>query len=141
MLFIINPENYKGSIENTMPDVPPKMVPHTYVHYSDETFQQYNERHGGGLIALGWEEYYEKYYKPHLNNLCTPFVETTEERFWDGLECLPPKRWTNFDGGEYFFVGECFTDTLYTCYVRKGDKYYTALRDIYTSHENLIELL
>jgi hypothetical protein len=139
-LYIINPETFSGTVLNTMPIAPPKMIPHTYVHDTDLTFQQYKDQHGGKLIALDWDTFYAEYYAPHLKGLCKPFSETTEEQYWDGLECLPPKRWTKFDGGEFFFVGECYTASLYTCYVRKGDKYYTALRDIYTDTNDLINL-
>lgn len=146
-LYIIDPNNFKGTILNTMPFVETgsrngkDILNRTYVHYSDGvTFEEYNRRHGGNLIALTWEQFEKEFYNPHLKSLCSPFVETTEERFWDGLECLPPKRWTRFDGGEYFFVGECYTADLYTCYVRKGEKYYTALRSINTEGDELINL-
>lgn len=145
-LYILNPNNFTGIVLNTMPyvDVNARngkdILNHTYVHNNGGTFEEYNKHHGGVLVALTWEEFEEQYYKPHLNNLCEPFKETTEERFWYGLECLPPKRWTQFDGGEFFFVGECYTANLYTCYVRKGDRHFTALRPITTSSDDIINL-
>jgi hypothetical protein len=146
-LYIIDPNNFKGTVLNTMPFVDTKtrhgadILQHTHVDYNGGTFAEYNAKHGGNLVALTWDEFEEQYYKPHLKSLQGPWEVTTEERFWDGLECLPPKKWTQFPGGEYFFVGECYTADLYTCYVRKGDEYYTALRSIHTSPEDLINLV
>lgn len=148
-LYIVHADKVKfnGTVVNTMPFVH-KDIKHgadllqsTYVHYTDgETFAEYNKKHGGDLVALTWDEFYEQYYKPHLNGLQGEFTETTEERFNYGLECLPPKRWTREHGQEFFFVGECYTADLYTCFVRKGDKYYTALRSIHTKAEDLFAL-
>lgn len=147
MLYIINPANFDGQVLNTMPFVEKgakhgqDILKSTYVHFKDETFEQYNKSHGGGLLALTWEEFNTGYYAPYLKTLQKSFVESSEEQFMDGLECLPPKRWTRFEGGEFFFVGECYTANLYTCFVRKGEKYYTALRAINTTAENLINLV
>ncbi len=142
-LYIIDTAKpYNGSIENSMPFVPKNDINATKVHCSDLTFEQYNKQHGGTLSALDFETFYKDYYKPHINGLQEPFVETTEERFEDGLNCLPPRRWTRFPERniEYFFVGECETDNIYRCYVKKGDKYYSALRSIETPTEHLFNL-
>jgi len=147
-LFIINPETFKGTIINTMPYVNVEsrngkdILNHTYVHYTGETFKDYNAKHENKLIAITWDKFESDYYRPFLNSLCTPFKETTKDDFWDGLECLPPKRWTqNKDNDcEFFFVGECTTADLYTCFVRKGEKYFVALRSIYTKNEDLFNL-
>jgi len=140
-LYIIDPANFSGQIVNSMTSL--EGVPQ-YVDYMDKptTFDEYKQQKGNeNLIALDWETFDKEYYTPFLKSLCTPFEETTEEKFWYGLECVPPKRWTQFKGGQFFFVGECYTDNLYRCYVRKGDKYYTALRPISTSENDLINLI
>lgn len=146
-LYILDTSKpFDGSVQNTMPFVDRDakngmdILRSTYVDYSDMTFAEYNKSHGGNLEALTWDELYSQYYEPYYKSLQGEFLETTEEMFWDGLECLPPKRWTRFTDGEFFFVGECFTDDLYSCYVRKGEKYYNALRSIKTKPEDLIEL-
>jgi hypothetical protein len=139
-LYIIDPSNFKGQIVNTMSST--DKVPQ-FVDYMDKptTFEEYKQKKGNqNLIALTWEDFSKNYYIPYLNSLCEPFTETTEERFMDALECVPPKRWTKFEGGQFFFVGECYTADLYTCFVKKGNKYYTALRSITESAENLIQL-
>lgn len=139
-LYIVDTANYRGSIENTMDVVPQDQINDTEVHYSGGTFAEYNESKGGTLAALDWDTFYKDYYKPHLDSIQGPFTETTEERFNDGLECVPPKRWTHSGKNQFFFVGECFTDNLYTCYVYVGGKYYTALRSILTSAEDILNL-
>ena len=140
-LYILDPNNYKGFAENTMSIEAGADINTSKVHYCDMTFEQYNQSKGGNLIALTWGEFYMKYHKPHLDSMCGSFEETTKDAFWEGLECVPPKKWTNFEDGEFFFVGECYTADLYRCYVRKGEKYYTALRSIYTDGNDLINLV
>lgn len=140
-------EKFKGTVLNTMPFVEKgaknstDILNATFVHYTDNiTFEQYNQANGGDLVALTWGEFEKDYYSPHLKSLQEDFNETTKERFWDGLECLPPKRWTREAGREFFFIGECYTATLYRAFVRIGEKYYTALRDIRATKEDLFEL-
>lgn len=138
-LYIIDPTNFNGQIVNSMSSYDEPL----YVDYMSEptTFEEYKiKKNNPNLIALSWEEFEEKYYTPYLNSLQEPFKETTEERFWDALECLPPAKWTQFSGGEFFFLGECYTANLYRCFVRIGNKYYTALRSIRTHKEDLINL-
>jgi hypothetical protein len=139
VLYIIDPTNFRGTILNTMSSYDEPL----YVDYMSEptTFEEYKiQENNPNLVALTWEEFDEKYYAPHLKSRQGPFEKTTKERFWDALECLPPARWTQFPGGEFFFLGECTTANLYDCYVRIGEKYYTALRSIRTPKEDLINL-
>lgn len=137
-LYIIDPKNYNGLIINTCRTEVP-----FYVDYMDKptTLEDYKQMLGNdNLIALDWDTYYEEYYSMYLQSLQKPFVEITKEDWWDALECLPPMRWTRFDGGEYFFISEATTASLHSCYVRKGDRYYTALRDIYAEEKDLITI-
>lgn len=138
-LYIIDPNNYKGQIINTMTSI--DGTPE-YVDYMKEatTFEQYKKLKGNDdLVALEWEVFEKEYRIPYLNSLCKPFKECTEAYFWNALECVPPKRWTQNKAldTEFFFLGECTTDDLYDCYVRKGEKYYSALRSISTPADEL----
>lgn len=137
-LYIIDPTNFNGRIINTM-------RPSGYVDYMNTptTFDQYKEQKGNeSLIALTWEEFDAKYYTPYLDSLCGKFKRTTKALYWDALECLPPKRWTFKEdrSEEFFFIGECTTANLYSCYVRKGKKYFTALRPITAKIEDIFAL-
>jgi len=80
------------------------------------------------------------YLSQHLKSIQKPFAETTEDRYWNALEAVPPKRFTRDGANEFFFLGECETFNLYSCYVKKGDKYYSALRSIETPTEHLFNL-
>ena len=113
-----------------------------YVDYMEKptTFEEYNQQNGGCLVALDWDTFEAQYYNPYLMGLCGNFIECTEDEYYNALECLPPKRWTRLKNGEFFFMGECYTANLYSCYVSKGGKYYTALRSINTDSEDLINL-
>jgi hypothetical protein len=68
------------------------------------------------------------------------FQETTEEKFLEALNCLPPLRWTRSKNIEFFFMGEPYSDNIYICYVRKQSKYFSALIPITTPTVNLINL-
>lgn len=110
-LYIVDADkaNFKGNVINTMPfvDINSKhgkdILNSTYVHYHDLTFAQYNEKHGGNLVALTWEGFERDFYSPYMKSLQCEFKETNEERFMDALECVPPKRWTREGQYEFFF--------------------------------------
>lgn len=127
-LYIIDPTNFKGHVENTMPLVNADEINNTVVHYSkDVTFEEYNKQHNGKLIALPWDEFNEKYYQPYLQSLQKPFVEITEERYYDLLECLPPQGWRDLNNEwNVFYIMEAYTANLHTHVVknRKTKKYH-----------------
>ena len=142
-LYIVkqNPADYKGYPFSTISGQDEKPVNDRYVDYSDgKTFAQYNETHGGDLVAIEWEEMELKYHGPHLKSLQKPFREITKERYWDMLECLPPVRWTRSPAREFFFISEAFTDNLHSVFVRIGKKYYEALRPINTDAGEIFNL-
>lgn len=139
-LFIINEtEVFNGQCLNTMPLVPQDKVNETKVHYSDLTFVEYNKSKGNTLKALTWEEY-SKLNIPYLISLQKPFKETTEEHFNDALNCLPPLRWTRAGYSQFFFISECYTANLYSCFVKKDNKYFCALRAINTPVDDILNL-
>lgn len=141
-LYIIDPLNFKGQIVNTMTSAQGTPM---FVDYMDEptTIEEYRiKKNNPRLIAIDWEEFEKKYYRPYLNSLCKEFQPETEEQYWDALECLPPKRWTTSeDEKEFFFVGECTTADLYSCHVKVGESYYTALRPIGSKADDLFNML
>ena len=134
-LYIIDPNNFKGQIVSSI-------TKHPYVDYTGgTTFEDYKkEENNEDLVALPWEDFRKDYYEPYLCGLQGEFKEVSEEAYWEALECLPPKRWTRYGKDEFFFMGECYTADLYSCYVRKGEKYYNALRSIHTKEEDLLNL-
>ena len=159
-------EPFTGSILNTMSN--------GFVHYTGESqtkkytdekgclvhetsylnplnFEQYNEKHGGNL-KVATEKEIEIIIDNFNNSLIDDFKEITEEKFYDLLECLPPKRWHTHEKVEIFFICEAYTADLHTCCVSYKGKHFSALRSIreesqsiatavIKSFENLNELL
>lgn len=124
VLYIFDPTNYKGSIENCLTRWEDGTET---IHYMDKgmTFDQYKAIKGNeNLIALEWEEFNDKYRKPHLDNIVHNWAEISEERFYDMFECLPP---IMISGRPLaFFMGECYTENIYTfCAEHKG-KFYSS---------------
>jgi hypothetical protein len=136
--FLIAKEEFKGTAQaNAYSDGGEWLVNCSgYLHNNngkDLTIAEYSAIKNEQYEVLTWEEMEVKYMTPYLKSLQGPFVECTKEVYWDALECLPPLRWTRSAGNpEFFFLGECFTYNLYSCFVSWKGKYYSALRDINT---------
>lgn len=147
ILYIVDTKKeYRGKVENTMPK--PTENKHyeeelkiTPVHYVNEHFEDYNTKKGGGLVALDFDTFYNKYEKPYIQSLQKPFEEISEESYWERLECLPPMRWTYDEktGVSFFFISEAYTSHLHSCIVKYKGKYYEALRSRFDSAEKLVE--
>lgn len=76
--------------------------------------------------VVTWEEF-EKLQREFYTN--RPLEETTEEQFFDSLNCLPPFQWCTFNGVEMFCMSEMYTGTYTTQYARIGKKFYTKMVD------------
>ena len=70
-------------------------------------------------------------------NQCNDWKEITEEEYERALNVLPPKKWKL--GG--FYIGECYSGSLYGFYQKWGEKYYTSLQSIYTDRNEILENL
>jgi len=77
--------------------------------------------------VMTWNEYEKMQRDFYLNR---PLEETTEERFDDMLNVLPPMKWCTIDGVEMFCMSEMYTGTYTNQYARHNGKYYTKLVDI-----------
>jgi hypothetical protein len=147
-------EPFNGIIENTMHNgtvgYTGEETRRTYINENGSkvteilfenqlNFDEYNELKGGNCKIATEEEISRLFFEYEENSILTSFTETTEERYNDGLECLPPKRWHKFKGLEIFFVGECYTSNIYRCYIFFPDtkKYYSAFRRISETSEEL----
>ncbi len=65
-----------------------------------------------------------------------PFEEITQERYYDLMDCVPPKRMCR----NGFFVGEAYSGTLHDLCFRLGKRYFKGLRPI-TLSDNKIDCL
>ena len=75
--------------------------------------------------------------------------ETTEENFFEKLNCLPPEDWTHsYSSSESFRMCEAMTNNLYSYYIRVSDgypvkqRYFSTIADRFkTDHQKLVQLV
>ena len=141
-LFIIDQsKEFSGYALST---ITPQNMPlsETLVDYTGLTFDEYNQQHGGNLVAMDWDTFHKTYMKPYLQSLCKPFEEITEEEYYYKLNVLPPSKWRDIsERFNVFFICEAWTADLHSCVIkdRLTGKYYTALRSIHSTNQQLIE--
>jgi hypothetical protein len=143
-LFILDPNNYKGNVLNTMPHVNQEEIASTKVHYSKLSFSQYNEQYGNKLIAIDFDTYYRDFYAPHLASLQGSWSLITEEASYSMLECLPPSKWHNINKRfNVFHISEAITANLYSFCVtdRLANLYWTATRSSNITDEAILDQL
>lgn len=126
-LYVIDTHHFEGFIHTMLEDGKHSL------YSGNKTLRQLrkaeNNKHLKAVTAKQLHQWLQKYYQ----SLCKPFEEITEDQYYDWLGCVPPKRHHN----GRFFVGECYTGTLYQFCFRLGDKYYTALRSIRLTDDEL----
>lgn len=128
--FIIDPNNYRGNCIDIM-DLAGK------ISCSNLSFDDFNQSRGGQLLALSWDEYSTNWRKPFEEILQNDWKETTEEKYYEMFEVLPPLKYRLLNGFDTFFCAEAETGTLHQMFVSKDGKFWTALRDIHRTCERL----
>ena len=132
---------FDGSVFNTMEVNAGDPIEAGRVHLAGGLWPDYNGKHGNNLKAVTEKEL-EQLLDKYLADLQGDFKEVTKEQYLDALECLPPKRWTNYGkNNDFFFLGECYTYNLYSLYANHNGKYYTALRAINLTTDQIINQL
>ena len=137
-LYLINLDKpFKGYCDATVT----KETGH--VHYTGKTLPEYlKEESIKNYHLLEWDDFYELYYKKHLNSLQGDFREISAEQYDDWLNCLPPMRWGNIARGvNMFFIMEAYTADLHECVLKIGNKHYSALRSKFIKGEEIINQL
>ena len=123
--LVVDKNNYRGHVQTILYD---GVCP-----YTNKTADEY--------IAEGYtvmtDDEYNKFYQEYERSLCNDWSEVTEEKYWDALEVLPPKKW--YDGG--FYMGECYMGTLYSFYQKWNGKYYTSLQSICKPRNEILDNL
>ena len=149
-LYIYDPNKFDGHILNSMPfvDVTAKngidILNSTYVHYTGDTFKEYNKKHGGNLVAQTWDEFCLVLEAYETKKYIKPFKEITEGVYYDGLECLPPCKWHDLNERfNSFYISEATTSHYHSFYIkdRKTGKYYSATRSKFIKDSELISEL
>lgn len=69
------------------------------------------------------------------------WIEITDDQWYEALEVLPPMKWSNVSGFEFFFCSEALTSNIHACYCSVDDKYFTATKRTTTSYKSMIDEL
>ena len=102
------------------------------VAYSDgQTFEDYNKKHEGRMKLITTEEL-DQLITSHEKSLMGNWAEIKESDYYDQYECLPP-----IYRGQFWFSMEPTTGSLHQCYIKTKDKFYTSLRNVYTTSSEL----
>lgn len=125
--YVVNPFRFTGAVITSMSDG----IHNDYD--KEETLDVLRKRHKDPwLVTVTIEEIHAMINK-YQASLQTPFEEITEHRYWDLLGCVPPKRQRSGS----FFVGEAYYGSIYRFCFELDGKYYSALRDIRLTDEEL----
>lgn len=125
--YVVTPFRFTGAVITSMSDG----IHNDYD--KGETLDMLRERYKNPwLITVTVEEIHAMIIK-YQTSLQTPFEEITEHRYWDLLGCVPPKRQRSGS----FFVGEAYYGSIYRFCFELDGKYYSALRDIRLTDEEL----
>lgn len=126
MKYIIDSRYYDGACITSMRD-------DVHSDYGGDTLEELCKRYDNPyLVAVSPQRIYHLEMR-YERALMQPFSEITEERYWDLLECVPPKR----QHRDWYFVGECHSGTLHALCFRLGDRYFTGLRSLSLSDNDI----
>ena len=126
MLLVIDSCYFDSVIVTSMRD-------DVHSDYGGETLEQLRDRYDNPFLITVTPDRIALLLKRYDNALSQPFEEISEERYYDLLGCVPPKR----QHRNRFFVGEAYSGTMYDLCFRLGDRYFKALRDIRLSDEEI----
>lgn len=133
--YIFDPDNFDGNCLSTIETTTGK------ISYTEMSWDQFNAAHGGNLRALGWMEFSTKWLEPYHISLQKPWRECTEAEYDYALGCLPPLQHCGIAGFDTFYSGEATTAHLHQMFAHRGNRYWTALRSLLRSTDELAEEL
>ena len=131
MRYIIDSRFYRGYIVALM---------HDDVHNDndkEETLEALRIRHNNPNLIAITPERLQVLYKRYRESIITPFLEITEERYNELLNCLPPLRMTQYS---FFAGGEIYNDLYLFCFTASG-RFYCGERSIRLTTDELIQLI
>lgn len=115
--YIVNPNYFTGTIITSMSDG-------IHCDYSGKNLEELQCKENNSMLQAVTDEELNCLWKRWETYLQGPFWETTKERYWDWLECLPPVRHRNGS----FFISEAYTGSLHRFCFKRENRYFTALR-------------
>lgn len=104
--------------------------------YSGKSEKEYLDE---GFKITGYDEFHEQLTKTENEKYTSkPWIEITEDEWWDMYEVLPPMKDTRLDGWHFFFISEATTSNIHACFCEIGDRYFTASRRTSTPYQEMI---
>jgi hypothetical protein len=82
-------------------------------------------------------EFCTKWVEPYHISIQKPWQECTEAEYDYALGAVPPIKYCGIAGFDTFFSGEATTAHLHQMFAYKGRRYWTALRSILRSTDDL----
>jgi len=97
------------------------------VMYTDLTLDEYLTQgaESGLNLRVVEESEVDALLQAHYDSLVTEPVPETVEDWHDALNVLPPCRWQEYAGIEFFHVSERLTGNLVAWHARRGDQCWT----------------
>ena len=123
--FIIDSRCFDGSCVTVMSDG-------IHSDYGHETLEELRERENNPA-SLPCRECICKKMQIHLQSLCAPFCEITEEDYFDYMDTQPPIR----TPGISFFMSEPYHAGIHRFCFRTDGRYFTGLRSVNTPRKDL----
>lgn len=108
--FVVDSRSFDGSCVTTMSDG-------IHGDYHHETLEELRDREKNPYLTAVSGNTVRKMIRIHLQSLCAPFSEITEERYFDYMDVLPPIRHTR----NFFFLGEPYHADIYRFCFRAAD--------------------
>lgn len=109
------------------------------VAYTNQTWGEYHSDNPDTELIS--EEALSGLMKKHYDDMCSGYTEITEQRYYELLECVPPKRWKRLSDNIFpFFVGECYSGEVYQLclYHKPSNRYFSKMERISASDEKIL---
>lgn len=113
------------------------------VGYNKISQEEYFAKEGHKHLSIVTEKALNIMMEDHYKEMEGPWKETTEDQYWDQLECLPPTRWTKFGStnDEFFFCSEAQSGHMHSIYAQYKGKYYCTVKSVFTKTSDILTSL
>ena len=124
--FVVDSRSFDGSCVTTMSDG-------IHGDYHHETLEELRDREKNPYLIAVSGNTVRKMIRIHLQSLCAPFCEITEEDYFDYMDTQPPIRHTR----NFFFMSEPYHAGIHRFCFRIDGRYFTGLRSVNTPRKDL----
>lgn len=119
MKYIINSRCFDGMCLTAMSD-------DRHSDYGGETLEELRDKDKNPYLVAVSPKQIDLLLKRYIRTLCKPFLEITEERYYDLLNSLLPVRMKS----GWFFVGKPYYGNFYLFCFRSGDRFFKGVRSL-----------